>query len=159
MDAPEGGQAGSHPGQRVHRGRCGHVGFDLDGPALEGLPSAAAAGRDGPGAGDAVAGEVAADRLERGDPLTCDEKPVYPGHLQRIAVADQQVQIARTAQVRGCACGPHVPVRLKELLQMRRDDGPDAALAPCRVVHEPDCRPDEGCRATCGRDRRPGPAA
>jgi hypothetical protein len=82
VDAAEDGQAGSDLGQRVHHGRRGQVWFDLDGPALEGLPSAAAAGRDGLGAGDAVAGQVAAGRLERGDPLAGDEGPVDPGHPQ-----------------------------------------------------------------------------
>jgi hypothetical protein len=64
VDPPEHRQAGSHPGQRVHRGRSGHEWSDLDGPAVERLPSAAAEGRDRPGAGDAMAGEVAADGLE-----------------------------------------------------------------------------------------------
>lgn len=100
MDAAGHGQPGSHPGQRVHHGRRGQVWFDLDGPALEGLPSAAAAGRDGLGAGDAVSGEVAAGRRERGDPLAGHEGPVDPGHPQRPAVGDQQVQVARTAKVR-----------------------------------------------------------
>jgi hypothetical protein len=93
LDAAKCGQPGSHPGQRVHHGRRGQVGFDLDGSALEGLPSAAVAGRDGLGAGDAVPGQVAAGRLERGDPLAGDEGPVDPGHPQRPAIGDQQVQV------------------------------------------------------------------
>ena len=146
------------PDQRVHHGQRGHVWFDLDGPALEGLPSAAAARRDGLGAGDAVPGEMAADRLQRGDPLAGHEGPVDPGHPQRRAVGDPQVQVYRTAQVRCRASRPHAPVRPEELLQIRRDDGPGAALAPCRVIHEPDCRPDDRRRAPCGADGRSGPA-
>ena len=82
------------PWQRVHRGWRGHLWFDLDGPALEGLRSAAA------GAGWARrtgcrAGEVAADRLQRGDPPTGHEGPVDPGHTQRPATGDQQVRVGR----------------------------------------------------------------
>jgi len=135
MDPPEHRQAGSHPGQRVHRGRSGHEWFDLNDPAMEGLPSAAVKGWDRPGAGDAVAGEVAADGLEDGYSLAGHKRPVDPGHVQRPVVGDQQVQIDRTAQVRGCGRGPHAPVRPQEPFELRRGDGPGATLARRRVIH------------------------
>jgi hypothetical protein len=46
---------------------------------------------------DTVAAEMAADCVERGDPLAGHQGQVDPGHLQRPAVCDQQVQIGRTA--------------------------------------------------------------
>jgi hypothetical protein len=131
-------------------GRRGHVWFHLDGPPLEHLAFVAGERRDGLGAGDAVAGEVAADGLQCGDTLAGHERPIDPRHQRGRAISDQEVQVARAAQVWRCACRPHAPARTQELLELCRNDGsgtapPPAASSTSRTVDRGD---RHGTRAT-----------